>query len=52
MLKLGIILLVVALLLSFLGAGALGALAWQIGIVLAVIGLVLAAIHVIGGART
>ena len=49
MLKLGIILLVAAILLSFLGAGALGSLAWQIGIVLAVIGIILAVIHVVGG---
>lgn len=47
--KLAAIFLVAALLLSFFGAGALGALAWQIGIVLGIIALVLFVMSLIKG---
>lgn len=48
MLRFGIILLVAAVVLGALGFGGLGSLAWTIGGILAVIGLILAVIHFIG----
>ena len=47
--KLAAFFLIAALLLSFLGAGALGALAWQIGIVLGVIAIILFVMSLIKG---